>query len=95
LIYKPGTADEQDIPLSGHPLIIGRERGCGVCLPRDSWVAPRHCRIYLEDGEWWIRDHGTANGTLIDGDFVIRHRLIGGESIVIGQTPFRFVALAQ
>lgn len=95
LIYKPDTPDERDIPLSGHPLIIGRARDCDVCLPRDGWASRRHCRIYLEDGEWWIRDHGTANGTLVDGDLVIKQRLSGGESIVIGQTPFRFVALTQ
>ncbi len=95
LIYRPGTDDAQDIPLSGLDMVIGRARDCDICLPRDSWVARRHCRIYFRDGSWWIRDHGTANGTLVDGQMVLKQALSGGETITIGQTPFRFVAQAQ
>ncbi len=95
LIVRPGSEDERDIPLSGHDMVIGRARDCDICLPRDSWVSRRHCRIYLRDGRWWIRDHGTANGTLVDGQFVLKQELMGGETITVGQTPFRFVALAQ
>jgi serine/threonine protein kinase len=95
LTYRPGSVDAQDIPLSGHDMIIGRARECDICLPRDSWVARRHCRIFFRDGQWWIRDHGTTNGTLVDGQLVFKQALSGGETITIGQTPFRFAVLAQ
>ena len=95
LTYRPDTDDAEDIPLSGQDMIIGRARDCDICLPRDTWVARRHCRIFFRDGQWWVRDHGTANGTLVNGQMVLKQALRGGETITIGQTPFRFVAQAQ
>ena len=90
LLYQPDTDKEQEILLPESDFTIGRSQDCHLCLPTDAWVSRRHCRLYLEDGAWYIRDHGTANGTVVNGTLVLKRQLFGGETIEIGQTLFRF-----
>ena len=47
------------------PFRIGRDKASQVQLP-DGTVSRSHAEVYFEQGQWWIRDLQSANGTYID-----------------------------
>lgn len=53
------------MPVSG----IGRERGNTVSIP-DPRISSRHARLEWRDGQWWVEDVGSANGTFVNGHAV-------------------------
>ena len=57
------------------PMLIGRDPACGICVPRNQ-VSRRHCELYLEDDQLFLKDIST-NGTTVG------NRKLRGESIVI------------
>jgi pSer/pThr/pTyr-binding forkhead associated (FHA) protein len=76
------------IRLDRVPVVVGRHRDCDFRL-----VSPRvsrwHCRITEVDGEIWVRDQGSANGTWIDGRRVSFGRLRIGDVVAIAHLRYR------
>lgn len=58
----------------------------------DPYVSRRHCRIGCTDGEWWIEDLGSTNGTRIiarsgpSREVTLMAKLSPGDRIEIGHT---------
>ena len=71
---------------------IGRSRTANLILS-DSWVSARHCRLYMEDGEWIIDDLGSTNCTYINGEITMRKILCPGDIIDLG--PYALVFSRQ
>ncbi len=73
-------------PLNGDPVIIGRGSDCQIKLD-DDYSSTRHARLFLSDGQWWVEDLGSTNGTYLNGQRLTRPVAaeIGG-SIRIGRT---------
>lgn len=69
---------------------IGRGRENVVQVTGDSKVSRSHCKLYKRNGNYFIEDNQSANGTLVDGEMIKERRLFGGEEIIIGETAFRF-----
>ena len=44
---------------------IGRHPDCALCI-QDDVVSRRHAELYLDGGQWWIRDLNSANGVFVD-----------------------------
>jgi pSer/pThr/pTyr-binding forkhead associated (FHA) protein len=69
-------------------VVIGRHRNCDARL-----VSPRvsrwHCCITQVDGEVWVRDLGSTNGTWIDGRRVSSARLRIGDVLAIAHLHYR------
>lgn len=61
-----------------------------VALP-DHAVSRPHARIYQQDGEWYIEDLGSSNGTLIEGNYINTPFLLqNGTSMTMGETVIIF-----
>jgi len=45
--------------------LIGRDAGCHVTIP-DGSVSHKHARVYHSDGEWYVEDLGSTNGTYVN-----------------------------
>ncbi|HID24248.1 MAG TPA: FHA domain-containing protein, partial [Planctomycetaceae bacterium] len=45
---------------------IGRSPDNRVVL-RDDLCSRRHCEVFFRDGQWYLRDLGSRNGTLVNG----------------------------
>jgi len=45
---------------------MGREGGDADITVRDKSVSKHHARLYAMDGEWWLEDLNSANGTYVD-----------------------------
>lgn len=78
--------------LDGTPVTIGRSPANTVHISGDGRVSRLHCRITMEDGDFVIEDAGSNNGTLVDGVFIKRQALRGGEEIIIGGTVLQYTA---
>jgi S1-C subfamily serine protease len=74
------------------PLVLGRVRGADVVI-RDARASRRHAELVPDDGTLRLRDLGSANGTLVDGEPAREAELCGGEEIRIGGV--RIAVLAQ
>jgi len=77
------------LPLSKAVTSIGRSQECDVTLD-DQSVSRRHAEVHVEDGQAWILDLGSTNGTEVNGARAQRTQLTDGDRIVIGQTELRF-----
>ncbi|GAA1619664.1 FHA domain-containing protein [Kribbella alba] len=90
---QPGSVTIADGPQAGvgatltsEPVVIGRGSDCQIRLD-DDYSSTRHARVFQSEGEWWVEDLGSTNGTYLDGQRVTRAvpAEIGG-SIRIGRT---------
>ena len=78
----------KDIELTGEPLSIGRSREADIPLLDDK-VSRVHCGIRLSDGEFYIKDLKSRNGTFVNGARVEdTAKLKAGDRIQIGSTVF-------
>ena len=97
----PGSVTIADGPQAGvgatlvtEPVIIGRGSDCQIRLD-DDYSSTRHARLFLSEGQWWVEDLGSTNGTYLDGQRVTRPvpAEIGG-SIRIGRTTLNIAKSA-
>jgi hypothetical protein len=68
-------------------LTIGRGGGCGITLVDDTYASNVHARVFLRDGDLWIEDLGSTNGTLVNGESAAAaQRLHKGDRVQVGRT---------
>lgn len=78
----------KDIELSGEPLSIGRSREADIPLIDDK-VSRVHCGIRLSEGDFYIKDLKSRNGTFVNGQRIEdTQKLKPGDRIQIGSTVF-------
>jgi membrane-bound lytic murein transglycosylase D len=73
---------------------IGRGDDCEVCF-KNEYVSRVHAEVFFENGQWWVRDLHSSNGTFVNGQ---RLELIPvGESTILRlgiEGPFVALKLA-
>jgi hypothetical protein len=68
---------------------IGRDAGNDIVI-NDEAASAKHALLEFADGEWWIEDAGSTNGTVINGELVrSRERLQYGDEVGIGRIAMR------
>ena len=72
-------------------VVIGRDVGADFQISERS-VSRRHCRVFLEDGRFWIEDLDSTNGTRVNGDFIDRAPLRDGDHVRVSETTLKFIA---
>ncbi len=66
--------------------MIGRDSGCHVTIP-DASVSHRHARVYHSDGEWYVEDLGSTNGTYVNDRPLTRPVLLRpGDVVAVGRS---------
>ncbi len=66
---------------------LGRDAECDVRLASDQYlmVSRRHATVRTTiDGETWLEDQASFNGTLLNGRRVQRERVTSGDIIRLG-----------
>jgi len=67
-------------------LTVGRGGGCGVVLD-DTFVSQVHARVFRRDGDLFVEDLGSRNGTLVNGRPVGNaQRVRRGDKVQFGRT---------
>ena len=79
------TGVEHDIVLGGGRMVVGRATSTDIRVP-DANVSREHAVFEDDDGQWFIRDLDSTNGTFVNGDPVQRVRLRDGDVITVGVT---------
>jgi pSer/pThr/pTyr-binding forkhead associated (FHA) protein len=49
----------------GDEMTVGRASGCAVALD-DAFASQLHARLFRRNGETWIEDLGSTNGTFVN-----------------------------
>jgi predicted component of type VI protein secretion system len=64
-VLKPvGGGDP--VPLLRDTLLVGRRPSCDICLDFEN-VSGKHCELRFINGQWYVRDLGSRNGTTVNG----------------------------
>ena len=68
---------------------IGRGGGCTVPITFDTFASQVHAKASPRDGDLWIEDIGSTNGTIVNGKR-IEHpvKLRKGDKVKVGETVF-------
>jgi pSer/pThr/pTyr-binding forkhead associated (FHA) protein len=72
------------VPEAG--LHLGRERG-DVLFPEDGYVSGLHCRLAYQNGQLFLTDLGSSNGSFIR--LQAETEVINGDILLMGQQLFR------
>jgi hypothetical protein len=70
---------------------IGRVVGNTIVVD-DTHTSARHAELTFERGQWWLRDLGSSNGTMLNDELV--RTIVGvrpGDVIQCGRVRFRLV----
>ena len=71
----------------GDELTAGRASGCQISLPDDTFVSQLHARIFRRDGQIFVEDLGSTNGTFLNRKKVSSPQpLRRGDRLQIGKT---------
>jgi signal transduction histidine kinase/pSer/pThr/pTyr-binding forkhead associated (FHA) protein len=91
LLVLQGPDKGRRYELPDAPALVGRE---SRSLPlSDNTVSRRHCELLPADGEWIVRDLGSANGTYLNGGRVMASASLKiGDQIRVGRTLMVFGA---
>lgn len=91
LLVLSGTRLGHRLVLGDQPIDIGRGSGAGLILDADS-VSRKHARIERFGGGHKIVDHGSTNGTYVNGVRVKEQILKDGDRIGIGKALLKYIA---
>lgn len=71
--------------------MVGRSQSCTVVVASHK-ASRNHATIHVQDnGEFWLIDLGSVNGTYLNGTRVVRpERLKDGDRIMVADTGFKF-----
>ena len=70
---------------------IGRGPDNNIVLT-DQAVSKNHAKLWEEEGQWWIEDLGSKNGTIVNGSLISSPlSLVEGDKIKVGKFLFQFV----
>jgi pSer/pThr/pTyr-binding forkhead associated (FHA) protein len=81
-------ADQKGVTFDlGHELTVGRAAGCHLSLPEDTFVSQLHSRVFERDGQIYVEDLGSTNGTYLNGRRLTAPTpMRKGDSLQIGST---------
>jgi hypothetical protein len=86
LLVKP----DREIQLSrSTETVIGRDIANAAYVD-DRQVSRHHARISCIDGDFWIEDLNSLNGTRVNGATVTRQKLVNNDQINVGDTILTF-----
>ena len=85
LIVLAGESLGRMFRIDQNETVIGRATDATIRL-EDDGMSRRHARIVQVDGDVWVEDLKSANGTLVNGQRIQRNQLQDGDKIQMGST---------
>jgi serine phosphatase RsbU (regulator of sigma subunit) len=95
LTIESADGTRQRFHLWKERVTVGRARSCDVFLP-DQWLSRQHAEIRRRDGDYFVADLESKNGTLLNGERVgEERRLRHGDVISLGEHHLTFSTLDE
>ncbi len=70
--------------------VIGRSDKCDITIKED-YISAKHAEIWYEDGEWYLEDLGSRNGTAVNGQRIRDTVILDPEDVIsFGGLNFAF-----
>ncbi len=88
LKFLTGPIKGQEFTFDEEPeIIIGRIDDCDITL-KDPKISSEHCGIFFEDGEYFLEDFESTNGTYVNTTKVDEDEYVleGGETLFLGSS---------
>jgi pSer/pThr/pTyr-binding forkhead associated (FHA) protein len=93
VLKSPSLIEGADFTINSAPVTIGRGGQNDLVLSGDGFASAEHARVEQRADGAWVEDHGSTNGTFVNGEKVEgRRRLARGDVVRIGETDLRFEA---
>ena len=70
-----GLNPGQVFPIEGQSAVMGRNPDCDIVLDEGA-VSRQHARITNIDGQFYVEDQGSRNGTFLNGELVTGRQLL-------------------
>jgi pSer/pThr/pTyr-binding forkhead associated (FHA) protein len=83
--------------VDGDRISVGRAEDCNLSIDHES-ISRRHLSVSYKRGECWIEDHGSANGTYVNGQRLTAHepqRVHPEDQVVIAQSGVRLMVSSE
>lgn len=84
-----GLRAGQTVELTDYRVTVGREAGCALHLDEVS-ISHRHAEIFIVAGKVLLHDHGSTNGTRVNGMQITEAELQPGDVVQFGDVKARF-----
>jgi len=90
LVVLSGKQKDREIPLPRTAFVIGRDTECHLRV-HSPLVSRRHCTIACWAHKVTVRDHNSANGTLVNGERITGEVTVhNGDELQVGPLKFGF-----
>ena len=91
LVVVGGEAKQAEVRLKTLPATIGRAREATLTLPHPL-VSRKHCEIFEENGQLYVKDLGSLNGTYVNNQRIDGQQPLAPEQLLtLGNVTFRAV----
>jgi pSer/pThr/pTyr-binding forkhead associated (FHA) protein len=78
--------------LDGEEIVIGRSSDCNIYVKNDTSLSRRHVAICNVNGDYYVQDLGSRNGTILNSQKVgpMRIKLQPDDKLTVGKTVYCF-----
>ena len=88
MVLQPKVRKGASYPI-GSEITLGRAASCSIGLPDDTYASQLHARVFHRDGQMWVEDIGSTNGTHLNGArLTATAQLNIGDRVQVGSTIF-------
>ena len=88
MVLQPKVRKGATYPI-GSEITLGRAASCSIGLPDDTYASQLHARVFHRDGQMWVEDIGSTNGTHLNGARLTAPALLNiGDRVQVGSTIF-------
>ena len=88
-LWVETEGDTRPLQFGGQAIAIGRDPLCDMILDNSS-VSAQHARLTYRQGQWWLEDMRSTNGTYLNQEAVVEPVVItSGDELRCGQVILR------
>ena len=91
-LHPPGPDIGKRVPLMNQQYIVGRDSEAAFVVSRSS-VSRQHSRLYADDdGQWWVEDLNSTNGTFVNEVRIKSQKLTDADQVRFGDAIYKFLS---
>jgi pSer/pThr/pTyr-binding forkhead associated (FHA) protein len=90
VVTTAGPNNGRTIPITAAEFLIGRDPDCQL-RPASPAISKHHCKIAIRDGQVYVSDMGSTNGTEVNGAIITDEVVVvHGTKLKVGPLEFNF-----